>query len=238
MQRSGLVMAWNVFQFCTALRGLGSVMIVLVLGIVGLTYYALVVTNYGPILFNGSMDSLWAFVVLAAFHFLLAMLLWSYFSVVLTDPGGVPQNWKPHTDEERGESFPLTTPDYGVAELDSQPQMIIHDSSPHRVRYCKKCNQLKPPRCHHCSVCGRCILKMDHHCVWVVNCVGARNYKFFLLFLLYTFFETTLVTLALLPQFIAFFGEDEVSGTPGSLATTFIGFGMCLYVNRFLTSCI
>ena len=33
MYRSGAVMAWNVFKFCTALRGLGSIMILLVLGV-------------------------------------------------------------------------------------------------------------------------------------------------------------------------------------------------------------
>ncbi|KAL3649464.1 putative protein S-acyltransferase 14 [Castilleja foliolosa] len=212
MHRSGAVMAWNVFKFCTALRGLGSIMILLVLGVVGVSYYAVVITNYGPGLAAGGLDSLIAFVVLIFFHCLLVMLLWSYFTAVFTDPGGVPPNWRPEADEERGDNDPLTATEYPP------------DSENGRVRYCRKCNQLKPPRCHHCSVCGRCILKMDHHCVWVVNCVGALNYKHFLLFLFYTFLETSLVTLSLLPHFIAFFSEGEIPGTPGTLATTFLAF--------------
>ena len=44
-------MAWNVFRFCTALRGLGSIMILMVLRVVGVTYYAVVLTNFGPALF-------------------------------------------------------------------------------------------------------------------------------------------------------------------------------------------
>ncbi|KAK3154042.1 hypothetical protein QOZ80_2BG0185110 [Eleusine coracana subsp. coracana] len=221
MHRSGVAMAWNVFRFCTALRGLGSVMILLVLAIVGVTYYALVLCSYGPALLaaTGALDALVALAVLVLFHFLLAMLLWSYFSVVFTDPGAVPPNWRPDVDEERGETASLTTSDFNGLQ-----SMALGDTGSPRIRYCRKCNQLKPPRCHHCSVCGRCVLKMDHHCVWVVNCVGALNYKFFLLFLFYTFLETTLVTLSLLPHFIAFFNDAEIPGTPGALATTFLTF--------------
>ncbi|KAJ9188449.1 hypothetical protein P3X46_003808 [Hevea brasiliensis] len=215
MHRSGAAMAWNVFKFCTALRGLGSIMILLVLGVVGVTYYAVVLTNYGPALYDSGLDSVTALALLIPFHCLLVMLLWSYFSVVLTDPGSVPSNWRPVVEEERGEAYPLNASDFNGLPANPSNQ---------RIRYCRKCNQLKPPRCHHCSVCGRCVLKMDHHCVWVVNCVGALNYKYFLLFLFYTFLETSLVTLSLLPQFIAFFSDNDIPGTPGTLATAFLAF--------------
>lgn len=79
-----------------------------------------------------------------------------------------------------------------------------------RPRYCFKCNQFKPRRTHHCSLCNRCVLKMDHHCVWVANCVGAGNYKMFILFLVYTLLSCTMATLLMFPDFIEFF---DASGT-------------------------
>ncbi|KAH9788309.1 putative protein S-acyltransferase 14 [Citrus sinensis] len=249
MHRSGAAMAWNVFKFCTALRGLGSIMILLVLGVVGVTYYAVVLTNYGPALYDGGLDSVTAVAVLILFHCLLVMLLWSYFSVVLTDAGSVPPNWRPALDEERGEADPLNASEFSGAQSDPLNP---------RIRYCRKCNQLKPPRCHHCSVCFLSALKFgwdsisytkfpleEHHSggeyiveYWaslnkrvaklinsilvLVNCGCVKLLT--LLIMLYTFLETSLVTLSLLPHFISFFSEGEIPGTPGTLATTFLAF--------------
>ena len=124
------------------------------------------------------------------------MLLWSYFTAVFTDPGSVPEHF----------SRELVVVGDSLEAGASTGQGALG--------YCPKCGNVKPPRCHHCSVCKaklniaayalfclvlqvtnvcyagqRCVLKMDHHCVWIVNCVGARNYKFFLLFLVINFFQ-------------------------------------------------
>jgi palmitoyltransferase len=32
-------------------------------------------------------------------------------------------------------------------------------------------------------MCDMCVERFDHHCIWINQCVGLRNYKYFLAFL-------------------------------------------------------
>ncbi|EEE67131.1 probable protein S-acyltransferase 12 isoform X1 [Oryza sativa Japonica Group] len=207
----------NPFRACSPLRGLGYLMLAFVAAIVAVSYYAVVVYTWGPLLLGGGAAA-GAAAVLVAFHLLLAMIIWCYLMVVFTDPGAVPENWR-HASEEDGIGVNSRTISYNWDATYPNPE------GQSAQKYCSRCQNGKPPRCHHCSVCNRCVLKMDHHCVWVVNCVGARNYKYFLLFLVYTFVETVLDTLVLLPYFIEFFrDESRRSSSPGDIAILFVTF--------------
>lgn len=55
------------------------------------------------------------------------------------------------------------------------------------ARYCSTCKIMRPPLASHCSSCNHCVKTYDHHCVFMGNCIGERNQKWFVLFLIFTF---------------------------------------------------
>ena len=106
---------------------------------------------------------------------LFCLLNWCYTTAVFTPPGS--------PSDQSGaagySSLPTHEPSFRNAPS-------LQAKSTGEMRFCKKCQSRKPDRTHHCSTCKQCVLKMDHHCPWLATCVGLRNYKAFLLFLIYT----------------------------------------------------
>ncbi len=59
-------------------------------------------------------------------------------------------------------------------------QMLLMDCD--LINLCTYCELIKSETSFHCQMCGKCTELFDHHCPFLNNCLGMRNYKYFLVF--------------------------------------------------------
>ncbi|XP_030890132.1 palmitoyltransferase ZDHHC20 [Leptonychotes weddellii] len=206
---------WTFWRCCQ--RSVGWVPVLFITFVVVWSYYAYVV-ELCVFTLSGNGENGKAVVYLVAFHLFFVMFVWSYWMTIFTSPASPSKEfYLPSSEKERYEKEFSQERQQEILKRAARDLPIYTTSASRTIRYCERCQLIKPDRAHHCSACDICILKMDHHCPWVNNCVGFSNYKFFLLFLLYSLLYCLFVATTVLQYFIKFW-TVAACGPAGSRA--------------------
>jgi hypothetical protein len=149
---------------------------------------------------------------LIIFNFLFIFAVWSYLRTIFAPKFKIPSEFylTPEISEDLAKAQNEHQRDEILAYVAKRNDLPVYCRTySGGFRYCEKCNLIKPDRCHHCSICRVCVLKMDHHCPWINNCVSFTNYKFFVLFLGYTFALCIFVAATTFPYFLKFWMPQD-----------------------------
>lgn len=75
----------NPFRLCSGLKFLGYFMILLVLGLIAISYHAVIVLTWGPHLLDGGFKSFLSFLIVALFHVLVIVVSLRFFLALITN---------------------------------------------------------------------------------------------------------------------------------------------------------
>ena len=97
--------------------------------------------------------------------FILIMVYWTYILAAFTS--SYQKNYDLQLNQNSNESinFEMNESQFGLS--------------------CEFCKMKKFERSSNCATCERCVVRRDHHCVWLGNCVGFNNTRYFLNFLVW-----------------------------------------------------
>jgi palmitoyltransferase ZDHHC9/14/18 len=146
------------------------------------------------LLFQSSMLIYFIFTVQESHLVLIALTVAAYAVNTLVqlvfpfiDPGVLPKILL-HYDEPSKEEIPLDRKSFGESmkygfsiDRDYTFPIKAHHIS---LRFCNECLIYRPPRAAHCYICNVCVEKLDHHCPWLGTCIGKRNYRLFLAYVI------------------------------------------------------
>lgn len=162
------------------------------------------------------------------FGYFFFLTLSSFLHAAFSDPGILPRNLHPHPPNPEEENNPLAIgpPTTDWVMVRSFPRLPSEKTSPSDaasaengattamevpVKFCKSCQIWRPPRCHHCRICDFCVEGHDHHCVWLNQCVGKRNYRFFFAFVGWSAFMALVLIAFALTHIAIYANRNDVS---------------------------
>ncbi|EAN84524.1 putative palmitoyl acyltransferase 4 [Trypanosoma cruzi] len=138
--------------------------------------------------YTKSLDDEWMWCMQRYTTFFLVLFMVLLVCCVYTDPGFVRPAYLETNGSHMGE---LTLKEIEAKQRESRWEMV--NGQPEERKWCSTCEIYRPVRAAHCYLCGLCVHDHDHHCSVIGVCVGRRNVRVFLFFVINT------ALLALLP---------------------------------------